>query len=141
MGVRKMDIRKFTTRNGAVLPFSVVGLGAAPIGDLYEKLDEKTAISTVEAAHQAGVTIFDTSPHYGNGLSESRIGAGLRSAKRDSYLISTKVARVMNPFAKPARALPVGFLMRQVLIIRAMVRCGRLNNHCCGWDLIGSISF
>lgn len=97
-----MDIRNFTTRNGAVLPFSVVGLGTAPIGDLYEKLDEKTAIATVEAAHHAGVTIFDTSPHYGNGLSESRVGAGLRSAKRDSYLISTKVARVMNPFAKQA---------------------------------------
>jgi D-threo-aldose 1-dehydrogenase len=97
-----MDIRRHTTRNGAVLPFSVVGLGTAPIGDLYEKLDEKTAISTVESAFKAGVTIYDTSPHYGNGLAESRLGAGLRHANRDEFLISTKVARVMNPFAKPA---------------------------------------
>ena len=97
-----MEIRTFTARNGTVLPFTVLGFGTAPLGDLFEKLDEKQTVATVEAAYQAGIRIFDTSPHYGNGLAESRLGTGLRQAKRSDYLMSTKVGRVMNPFARPA---------------------------------------
>lgn len=96
-----MEIRSFKTRNGSVLPFSVIGLGTAPLGDLFEKLDEKNCISTVEEAYAGGVTIFDTSPHYGNGLSEVRLGSGLRRADRSHVLISTKIGRVMDPMAKP----------------------------------------
>ena len=44
---------------------TVLGFGGAPLGDLYERLDEGNAIATVEAAHRAGMTLFDTSPHYG----------------------------------------------------------------------------
>src|ERR1700685_2365194 len=73
-----METRRFKTRNGADLAFSVVGQGMGPIGDFYELLDEKMTIATVEQAYQAGIRLFDTSPHYGNGLSESRLGAGLR---------------------------------------------------------------
>lgn len=29
-----MDIRSFKARNGSVLPFSVIGFGTAPLGDL-----------------------------------------------------------------------------------------------------------
>ena len=97
-----MEIRKFTARNGTVLPFTVLGFGTAPLGDLFEKLDEKQTVATVEAAYQSGIRIFDTSPHYGNGLAESRLGTGLRQATRSDYLMSTKVGRVMNPFARPA---------------------------------------
>jgi len=99
-----MDIRTFTARNGTVLPFSVVGFGTAPLGDLFTKLDEKTCIQTVETAYHAGVTVFDTSPHYGNGLSEARVGSGLRHADRSKVIVSTKIGRVMDPWAKPAAA-------------------------------------
>lgn len=99
-----MEIRKFSARNGTILPFTVLGFGTAPLGDLFEKLDEKHAISTIEAAYQAGIRIFDTSPHYGNGLAEARVGAGLRRANRSEFLISTKIGRVMDPFAKPTAA-------------------------------------
>jgi aryl-alcohol dehydrogenase-like predicted oxidoreductase len=50
------------------VPVTVLGFGRAPFGDLYERLDEGNAIACVEAAHRAGMTLFDTSPHYGNGL-------------------------------------------------------------------------
>ena len=60
------------------LPVSVLGFGAAPLGDLYARLDEGVAVAAVAAARAAGMTLFDTSPHYGNGLSELRLGAGLR---------------------------------------------------------------
>ena len=63
-----METRRFKTRNGTELAFSAIGLGMGPAGDLYELLDEKTVISTVEQAYQSGVRTFDTSPHYGNCL-------------------------------------------------------------------------
>jgi len=79
------------------LSVTILGFGGAPLGDLFERLDEGTAIGTVEAAHRAGMTLFDTSPHYGNGLSELRFGAALRRFPRESYVLSTKVGRRMNP--------------------------------------------
>jgi len=96
-----MKTRQFKSRNGTELKFSAVGLGMGPIGEIYELLDEKTTIATVEQAYESGVRTFDTSPHYGNGLAESRLGAGLRRIPRDEVLVSTKIGRVMDPFAKP----------------------------------------
>ena len=97
-----MKSRHFKTRNATDLRFSAVGLGTAPMGDLYELLDEKTQISTVERAYKSGVRTFDTSPHYGNGLAESRLGAGLRHVPRNDIIVSTKIGRVMDPFSRPA---------------------------------------
>ncbi len=97
-----MEIRQFKTRQQGTMNFSVVGLGTAPIGDLYAKLDEKTAISTVEQALACGVTLFDTSPHYGNGLAEVRLGSGLRHAGRNGLLVSSKIGRTMDPMGAPA---------------------------------------
>ena len=96
-----MKTRHFQARNGTALEFSILGLGTAPMGDLWELLDEKTCIATIERAFECGVRTVDTSPHYGNGLSESRLGAGLRKAPRDQYIFSTKIGRVMDPFGKP----------------------------------------
>ncbi len=81
------------------LPVSTLGFGGAPLGDLYAHLDEATAVATVEAAITGGVTLFDTSPLYGHGLSEHRIGAALRRVPREGLVLSTKVGRVAEPFA------------------------------------------
>ncbi|PZN96626.1 MAG: pyridoxal 4-dehydrogenase [Hyphomicrobiales bacterium] len=81
------------------LPVSTLGFGAAPLGDLYARLDEAQAVATVEAAIAGGVTLIDTSPLYGHGLSEHRVGAALRRAGRDGLVLSTKVGRVAKPFA------------------------------------------
>ncbi len=81
------------------LPVSTLGFGAAPLGDLYARLDEALAVATVEAAIAGGVTLIDTSPLYGHGLSEHRIGAAVRRAGRDGIALSTKVGRVAEPFA------------------------------------------
>ena len=80
-----METRRIKARNGEGLTFSVVGLGTGPMGDFYELLDEKTEIATVEQALMSGVRVFNSSPHYGNGLAEARMGAGLeaRQARRD----------------------------------------------------------
>jgi D-threo-aldose 1-dehydrogenase len=82
------------------VPVTQLGFGGAPLGDFYQKLPEPQALATIEAAHDLGVTLFDTSPLYGYGLSEQRFGHVLRQKPRDSYILSTKVGRV---FDAPAR--------------------------------------
>lgn len=84
-------------RSFAGLRPSLIGFGGAPLGDLYTRLDEATAQDTVRAALAAGVNLVDTSPLYGHGLSEHRIGAALRSVPRESVIVSTKVGRWMQP--------------------------------------------
>lgn len=79
---------------------SVLGLGGAPLGDLYALLDEGTAQATVAAALAAGITLVDTAPLYGHGLSEQRVGAGLRLSGAEA-VVSTKVGRVLEPARGP----------------------------------------
>jgi D-threo-aldose 1-dehydrogenase len=79
------------------LMVSELGFGGAPLGDLYRLLDDEAAIAAVVAAVEAGITLVDTSPLYGHGLSEHRIGAALRRVGREKVVLSTKVGRVMSP--------------------------------------------
>ena len=77
---------------------SGLGFGGAPIANLYTSVSDSDARATVDAAWDTGVRYFDTAPHYGLGLSERRLGAALRDRPRDSFVISTKVGRVLEPF-------------------------------------------
>ena len=54
-------------------------------------------MALVRHAYDAGARYFDTAPHYGQGLSEHRFGAGLRDRQRDTFLLSTKVGRLLTP--------------------------------------------
>lgn len=81
------------------LKVTTLGFGGAPLGDLYAHLDEASAVATVEAALASGINLVDTSPLYGHGLSEHRIGAALRRSGRKDVVISTKVGRIAEPFA------------------------------------------
>ncbi len=74
-----------------------LGFGGAPLGNLFHELAEDQAIALVRHAHAAGVRYFDTAPHYGNGLSETRIGKALGGIERDEYVLSTKVGRILVP--------------------------------------------
>ena len=76
---------------------TVLGFGGAPLGDIYEQLDDATAIATVEAAAAAGITHFDAAPMYGQGIAEHRIGTALRRLPRGGFTVSTKVGRLMVP--------------------------------------------
>ena len=79
------------------LTVTALGFGGAPLGDIYERLDDATAIATVEAAAEHGISLFDTAPLYGQGSSEHRFGTALRRRPRDSFVLSTKVGRVLTP--------------------------------------------
>jgi D-threo-aldose 1-dehydrogenase len=76
---------------------TALGLGCAPIGNLYRAVGDDDAAAAVGAAFQAGVRLFDTAPHYGLGLSEARLGRALRAWRRADYVVSTKVGRVLVP--------------------------------------------
>ena len=90
----------------------VIGFGGAPLGNLYQEFSDEQARATVRAAYDAGMRLFDTAPLYGHGLSEHRIGEALRWLPRDSYVLSTKVGRLLRP--KPAEQLDGG-LFKQIL--------------------------
>ena len=70
--------------------------GGAPIGGLFAAVGDDAAQATLEAAWEAGIRAFDTAPHYGVGLSESRIGRFLAGRQRGDYVVSTKVGRLLE---------------------------------------------
>ncbi|WP_329002203.1 aldo/keto reductase [Kribbella sp. NBC_00709] len=72
-----------------------VGLGGAPLGNLLGEVSDAEAVAAVNAAWDEGWRYFDTAPHYGLGLAEERLGAGLRDKPRDSYVLSSKVGRII----------------------------------------------
>ena len=79
------------------LELTELGLGAAQLGNLYRETTEEEVAETIDTAWDAGIRYFDTAPHYGVGLSERRLGAGLRTRPRDEYVTSTKVGRLLVP--------------------------------------------
>lgn len=72
------------------------GLGGVPVGNEFEIVTDEDAHRTLEAAWNAGVRYFDVSPWYGLGLAERRYGMFLHNQPRDSYLISTKVGKLLK---------------------------------------------
>lgn len=92
----KFAIRKHTSRSGAMIPFTELGFGTAPLGNLYRALDEDVAALTVNAAWDAGIRYFDTAPLYGLGLAETRLNPLLRRRKREDYVLSTKIGRLLK---------------------------------------------
>jgi D-threo-aldose 1-dehydrogenase len=72
-----------------------IGLGGAPLGNLLGEVSDTEAVETVNAAWDEGWRYFDTAPHYGLGLAEERLGAGLQGKPRDSYVLSSKVGRII----------------------------------------------
>lgn len=74
---------------------SVLGFGTAPLGNMFRDIPEAEAAATVHAAWEHGIRYFDTAPFYGAGLAEIRLGKALAGYKRDDYVISTKVGRIV----------------------------------------------
>ncbi|MBX7554621.1 aldo/keto reductase [Streptomyces sp. tea 10] len=85
-----MDEREFG-RSGQWA--SVVGLGTWQLGADWGRVDEKEALSVLEAAAEAGVTFFDTADVYGDGRSEEAIASFLRTRPDLHVLVATKMGR------------------------------------------------
>jgi D-threo-aldose 1-dehydrogenase len=84
------------------LHVSALGFGAAPFGNLLAEVSDADVLAATDAALAGGVRYFDTAPFYGHGLSEHRVGDALRRHPRDSYVLSSKVGRLLRPSNAPA---------------------------------------
>ncbi len=90
-----MTDRRTLGNSGVEVP--VFGFGGAPLGNMYKAFTDEQAEATVRAAYDAGMRFFDTAPLYGHGLSEHRVGRALRWLERDSFVLSTKIGRILKP--------------------------------------------
>ena len=89
------------------LTFTELGFGAAPLGNLYKAISDNDARATLDAAWEGGVRYFDTAPLYGLGLSETRLNPFLRDKPRDSYILSSKVGRLIE-YCTPEHRAGIG---------------------------------
>src|SRR5690554_4297836 len=90
-----MDIRHFDRIGNGGITFTELGFGTAPLGNLYRAISEEEAEQILDAAWESGVRYFDTAPLYGLGLAETRLNRFLRGKRRDDYILSTKVGRLL----------------------------------------------
>ncbi len=74
-----------------------LGLGTAPLGNLFTSVTDDDAAATVAAAWNAGIRYFDTAPQYGHGIAEMRLGRALAGCRRDEYVLVSKVGRLLRP--------------------------------------------
>ena len=79
------------------IELSAIGFGGAPIGDLFENLQDENCYQVLENCFETNINHFDTSPYYGNGLSEQRLGYFLKKIPKNKYYLSTKVGRYLTP--------------------------------------------
>jgi L-galactose dehydrogenase len=78
---------------GTDLRVSVLGYGAAPLGDVYGRVDLAAGVRSVRAALDLGVTVIDVSPYYGRTRAETVLGRALAGVDRDAYTLAGKVGR------------------------------------------------
>jgi len=75
-----------------IFPEKTFGLGGVP----FAYVTDEIAYATIDAAWEAGVRYFDTSPWYGLGLAERRLGSFLHKQKRSEYVLSSKVGKLLT---------------------------------------------
>jgi aryl-alcohol dehydrogenase-like predicted oxidoreductase len=76
-------------RTIANMRVSALGLGCMGMSEFYGATDEAQSLRTLEAAYDAGVTLFDTAESYGNGDNERLLGRFL-AGRRADVRVATK---------------------------------------------------
>jgi D-threo-aldose 1-dehydrogenase len=90
-----MDIQRVRLGPSSV-EITRLGLGSAPLGGLFVPVSDADAEATLARAWALGIRYFDTAPLYGYGLAEQRLGRFLRTKPRESFVLSTKVGRLLR---------------------------------------------
>ena len=83
-------------QGGRYVPPVRFGLGGVPFGNEFEVVSDEDAYLALEAAWNAGVRYYDVAPWYGLGLAERRYGNFLHNKKRDDYVLSSKVGKLLK---------------------------------------------
>jgi len=75
---------------------SAIGLGSWAIGGwMWGGTDEAQSISAIRASIDAGVSLIDTAPAYGQGLAEEIVGKAIEG-RRDKVVLATKCGLVWH---------------------------------------------
>lgn len=75
---------------------SALGLGCMGMSEFYGATDEAQSLATLNAAFEAGVTLYDTADAYGFGHNEQLLGRFLQG-KRQQVLVATKCGLAREP--------------------------------------------
>ena len=86
------ELRKISDTDIAV---TCLGFGGASMGNMYTVAHDDAAQKAIRSAYEAKVRYFDTAPMYGFGKSERLYGSVLKDQPRDSFVLSTKVGRLI----------------------------------------------
>ena len=87
-----MNNLKMNQIGSSNLKVTNIGMGGAPL----VITEESNAIETLHTAYNEGIRYFDTAPYYGAGISEKYFGKFLSSVERNSFVISSKVGRIIE---------------------------------------------
>lgn len=71
--------------------------GAMALGNMRRQIDNEQAQQLLRAAWEVGIRYYDTSPWYGLGLSEQRLGYFLADPARRGHELSSKTGRLLSP--------------------------------------------
>ena len=86
------ELRRISDTDISVTCF---GFGGASMGNMYRVAHDDAAMEAIRSAYEAKVRYFDTAPMYGFGKSERLYGSVLKDQPRDSFVLSTKVGRLI----------------------------------------------
>ena len=87
-----------TLKSGLQIP--EFGIGTSPFGGLFASVSESAVADVISTSMELGLNYFDTAPHYGMGSAEVRLGRNINHLPRSSFVISTKVGRLIVPSEK-----------------------------------------
>ena len=87
-----MNNLKMNQIGSSNLKVTIICMGGAPL----VITEESNAIETLLSAYNEGIRYFDTAPYYGAGISEKYFGNFLSSVERNSFVISSKVCRIIE---------------------------------------------
>lgn len=71
----------------------ILSFGASSLGAEFRTVTLDEALGSVRVALDCGLSLIDTSPFYGRGMSEVLLGIALKGIPRDRYLLCTKLGR------------------------------------------------
>ncbi|MDB5078097.1 MAG: hypothetical protein JWP00_21 [Chloroflexi bacterium] len=74
-----------------------MGLGTSYLARPSVLVPEDEAVEMVQYAFSRGINFFDTAPLYGSGNAERRLGKALEGIPRDSFVLETKIGRLVQP--------------------------------------------
>jgi aryl-alcohol dehydrogenase-like predicted oxidoreductase len=75
------------------LEVPILSFGASSLGQEFRAVTLDEALGSVRAALDCGLSLIDTSPFYGRGMSEVLLGVALQGVPRRDYLLCTKLGR------------------------------------------------